>query len=164
MTPLIVGPLVEAVGKIADDLVTSDQERFEAELELAKVQTGVAVAQIEVNKQQAGHASIFVAGARPATMWVGAAALAWAGIVHPMLMWCWALLQAKGWISTTMLPPPTLDSDLLWVVTTGLLGIGTMRSFEKVRGVETKAVHRAERHMGLPGTDAPRGPMEIEAP
>lgn len=164
MSPLIVGPLVEAVGGIADDLFTSDEERIRAELEFAQLNANVNIAQIDVNKAQAGHASIFVAGARPATMWVGALALAWAGIVHPMLMWCWALLQAKGWIPMTMLPPPTLDSDLLWVVVTGLLGIGTMRSFEKTRGVATKAVHRAERYAAPPGTDAPRGTMEIEAP
>ena len=130
-----VATIVGAVGGIIDSVYTSDKERMDAQIELAKIDASLLTAQMDVNKAEASHASIFVAGARPAILWIGAAAMAWTFVLHPMLVWCWALMQAKGWIPQGMPNPPTLQSDELWVIISGILGIGGYRTFEKVKGV-----------------------------
>lgn len=135
MNPLAIGGIIETVGKIADDLITTDKERIELALREREIDQRTDLAQLEVNKVEAQHSSIFVAGARPAILWVGATALAWTFIVHPMLVWGWSLLQAAAWVPADMIPPPTLDSDALWVIVSGILGLGGYRTFEKVKGV-----------------------------
>lgn len=130
-----IAGIVEAVGGVIDDLVTSDKERLDAEIELRKIDAGLLTAQAEVNKVEAAHASVFVAGWRPAIGWVGAAAMAYQFLLYPLLVWCWSLLQAKGWVPADLNPPPMLDTDALWVILSGMLGIAGMRSVEKVKGV-----------------------------
>lgn len=140
MNPLAVsavGGIIGTIGNVIDDLVTTDKERLDAQIELTKIDASLLTAQMDVNKAEAAHASIFVAGARPAILWIGAAAMGWTFVFHPMLVWCWALLQAKGWIPMGMPSPPTLQSDELWVIISGILGIGGYRTFEKVKGVAT---------------------------
>jgi len=141
MNPLLIGGIVEAVGKIADDLFTSDKERLDAQIELQrlgieeqKVEAGLLSGQHEINKVEAGHSSIFVAGWRPAVGWVGVAAMAYQFILYPFLVWGWAALQAAGWVDQSLSPPPILATDALWIILTGILGIGTMRSFDKKTG------------------------------
>ena len=141
MTPLVIGGIVEAVGKIADDLFTSDEERNAADLELqklgleaVKVDAGLMQGQMEVNKVEAAHASIFVSGWRPAIGWIGAAALGYQFILYPFCVWGWTIMQGRGWVPATLAAPPMLETDALWVILSGILGIGTMRSFDKAKG------------------------------
>lgn len=145
MNPLI-GGVVEAVGKVADDLFTSDEERMKAQmefdrigLEAAKIDADLIKGQQEINKVEAAHSSIFVAGWRPALGWVGVTAMAYQFILYPLLTWAWAYLQAQKWITDGYKPPPLLDVDALLVLLTGILGIAGARTFEKVRGVASGA-------------------------
>jgi Holin of 3TMs, for gene-transfer release len=130
--------IIGAVGSIADDLITTDEERSKIGLAERELDQRPQLAQISANVEQAKHPSLFVAGARPGVIWVGVASLAWTYVLHPMLMWAWALAQANGWIEASMPPPPTLDTEQLMVVVTGVLGIGGMRSFDKLRGTATE--------------------------
>lgn len=130
-----VAGIIEAVGGVIGDLVTTDKERLTAELELAKVDASLLTGQMEVNKAEAAHASVFVAGWRPACGWIGAAAMGYQFLLYPMLVWLWTLMQARGWVAAELKPPPMLDTDALWVILTGMLGIAGARTFEKVRGV-----------------------------
>ncbi len=143
MSPLVVGGIVEAVGKVADDLFTSDEERMKAQLEAdkigleaAKVDADLIKGQQEINKVEAAHQSIFVAGWRPAIGWVGVVALGYQYILYPLLLWVWAWFQAKGWVPDNMNAPPLLEAEALWVLLTGILGIAGARTFEKVRGIK----------------------------
>jgi hypothetical protein len=146
MNPLIlggVGQIAETIGKIADDLFTSDEERSKADLEAmqigleaARVDAGLIAGQQEINKVEAQHASVFVAGWRPAIGWVGVAALAYQYILYPMMTWLWAWLTARGWVPAEVMPPPILDIEALMVLMTGILGIAGARTFEKVRGIQ----------------------------
>ena len=137
-----VGDIIGAVGKVADDLFTSDQERLQADLQsmaigldAAKVDAGLIQGQQGINEAEAKHASIFVAGWRPAIGWIGAVALAYQFVLYPLLTWLWAFSQGQGWIPKELVPPPVLDINTLLVLLTGILGISTTRTFEKVRGV-----------------------------
>jgi hypothetical protein len=91
--------------------------------------TSLMLAQIKVNEVSAKHPSVFVSGARPAAIWAGVFSMSWAGIFHPLLTWIWAF---KGMAGT---PPPLIESTALLAIVSGLLGIGTMRSYDKTKGV-----------------------------
>ena len=145
MSLLAVGSIIEAVGKVAGDLVTTDKERMEMEIEQRKldleekrIDQATDLAQIEVNKIEAASSSVFVSGWRPAIGWIGVAAMGYQFLLYPLLQWAWKYLQAMGWVPLGMDPPPVLDADQLWVILSGILGIAGMRSFEKTKGVASK--------------------------
>ena len=135
MNFLGIGTVIESVGKVAGDLITTDKERMQLELEGRKLDQAIDLAQIGVNNTEAQHTSVFVAGWRPAIGWVGAAAMAYQFLLYPLLTWGWALAQANGHLPVGMPPPPMLNADALWVILSGILGIAGMRSFEKTKGV-----------------------------
>lgn len=138
MNILGIGSVIESVGKVASDLITTDKERMQLELESRKLDQAIDLAQIEVNKVEAASNSVFVAGWRPAIGWIGASAMAYQFLLYPMLLWGWTYLQGTGWIPKELTPPPVLDADQLWVILSGILGIAGMRSFEKTKGVAAK--------------------------
>jgi len=135
MNILGIGSMIESVGKVAGDLITTDKERMQLELGGRKLDQTIDLAQIEVNKAEAAHSSVFVAGWRPAIGWIGAAAMAYQFLLYPLMLWGWTYLQGMGWIPKELTPPPVLDADQLWVILSGILGIAGMRSFEKTKGV-----------------------------
>ena len=130
-----IGGIVKTVGDIAGDLITTDKERLQLELDGYRAESERMAGQVEVNKIEAGNASLFVAGWRPAVGWVGVAAMAYQFLAYPFLQWGWAALQASGMVHATMMPPPPLDTDALWVILSGILGLGVYRTAEKVKGV-----------------------------
>jgi hypothetical protein len=135
MNPLGIGAIIDSVGKVASDLITTDKERLELELEGRRIDQATDLAQMEVNKTEAQNQNLFVAGWRPAIGWVGAAAMAYQFLAYPLLVWAWVWLQAEQIVPQDVKPPPMLDTEALWVILSGMLGIAGMRSFEKTRGV-----------------------------
>ena len=135
MNFLGIGTVIESVGKVASDLITTDKERLELALREKEIDQRTDLAQVEVNRVEAQHASVFVAGWRPAIGWVGVAAMAYQFLVYPLLQWAWAWAQSVGYVPAELQPPPVLDSDQLWVILSGILGIAGMRTYEKQKGV-----------------------------
>ena len=84
--------------------------------------------QIEANVQQAKHPSLFVAGARPAIMWICALGLLTQFFIMPIAEWATSV-----WAPEVVLPQ--LNTGELMTLTLSLLGLGGMRSFEKSKGV-----------------------------
>lgn len=90
------------------------------------------IGQLEINKIEANHPSFFVAGARPAAMWVGVLSLFYMGIGGNLFSW---LVVCFG------LPPlPIINDNTSTDILMGLLGLGGLRSFDKFKGVATKKV------------------------
>jgi len=142
MDLLGISAIVEGVGKIAGDLITTDKERITLELEgrkldleQARIDQTTDLAQIEVNKVEAGSSSLFVSGWRPAVGWIGVLGLAYQFLGYPLMQWLWAFGQGVDLIPRGLPAPPDLQTDQLMVLLSGLLGFGGMRSFEKSRGV-----------------------------
>lgn len=135
MNFLGIGTVIESVGKVASDLITTDKERLELALREKELDQRLDLAQLDVNKTEAQHASLFVAGWRPAIGWIGAAAMAYQFLLYPLMLWGWTWMQGAGWIPKELTPPPVLDADQLWVILSGMLGIASLRSVEKVKGV-----------------------------
>ena len=131
MNPLLLGPLFEIGKSLIDRFLPDPAAKAAAELELVKMAADgdmkQMLAQLEINAKEAQNPSLFVAGGRPLFMWIGGFGFGYATIIQPFLAWV-ALI--KGWPA-----PPDVNVDLLWVVITGLLGIGTLRTVEKAKGV-----------------------------
>jgi hypothetical protein len=139
MSLLAVGSIIEAVGKVAGDLITTDKERMEMEieqrkldLEEKKLNMAGDMAQIEVNKEEAKSSSFFVSGWRPFIGWGCGIAFIYSALIEPICRF----------VATTVFMYngsfPTIDSDLTMQVMLGMLGLGAMRSYEKKSGVASK--------------------------
>jgi len=140
-----IGSIIEGVGKVAGDLITTDKERLQMaledrklDLEQARIDQATDLAQVEVNKIEASSNSLFVSGWRPAVGWVGVLGLAYQFLGYPLMQWVWSFGQGMDWIPKGLNPPPDLQTDQLMVLLSGLLGFGGMRSFEKHKGVAAK--------------------------
>lgn len=129
---LIGGSLVtaaEGVANIIDRFVETDEEKQAAELIKAKLMMKPSLAQIELNKVEAGHRSIFVAGWRPFIGWVCGFALLWHFILFDLLTW----VTVNFFPHVSELPELT-GTETLVTVLLSLLGLGAMRTVEKFGG------------------------------
>lgn len=113
---------IEAVGNVLDGLFTSDEERLDKKVILERLAQAPQLAQVELNKVEAQHRSLFVAGARPFILWVCGVGLAFAFIVNPLLQW------------TTGDPGPDLPHDIMLELVLSVLGLGALRTVEKLGG------------------------------
>lgn len=113
---------IEAIGNTFDQLFTSDEERLQAEAVLTKLAQKPHILQAEINKIEAGHRSMFVAGWRPMIGWVCGVGLAFPFIANPILQWA------------TGDPGPVLPTEALTSMVLALLGLGTLRTVEKLQG------------------------------
>jgi hypothetical protein len=102
---------------------SGELQRLAAETELAK-------GQLQVNAVEAASASLFVAGWRPAVGWTCVVGLLYTFLLRPLLAW------ASGMIDIPV--PPMLDMGDLFTLLAGMLGLGGMRTFEKIQGVASK--------------------------
>ncbi|AUR93137.1 holin [Vibrio phage 1.183.O._10N.286.48.B7] len=90
-------------------------------LEELNAEVKLLISQVDLNKVEAAHKSIFVAGWRPFVGWVCGFGLLYNVILAPFL---------DIWLTV-----PEVKTDLLYPVLLGMLGLGGMRSFEKVKRV-----------------------------
>jgi hypothetical protein len=126
------GPLDRLLGRFVPNADDRQKAKLEIETELIKAANQANAAQIEVNKTEAQHASLFVAGWRPAVGWVCGFSLAWQYVLQPMLTWLVAVIgPALGY----PLPPlPTLDTSEMMTILMGMLGLAGFRTYEKIKG------------------------------
>lgn len=127
-----VSAALDIGGKLIDRLWPDPNQAAAAKLELLKLQQSGDLAQItgqlEINKAEAQNSSVFVAGWRPAIGWVCALALFYQYLVRPIAQGAFA---AAG----HPLPPLVGLDDNLWQLLLGMLGLGGLRTYEKVQGV-----------------------------
>jgi hypothetical protein len=130
----ILGRFFPSKEKAQEFKAQLESELLRQEGEITKAAIAVQQAQIEVNKIEAQSSSLFVAGWRPFIGWVCGSALAWQFVGHPMVTYFINLYAVQ---SGHILPPlPQLDGDQLYPVLMGMLGLGSMRTFEKLKGVD----------------------------
>lgn len=120
---------VEGVANVIDKFVETPDEKRIAEIIKAKMMMEPSLAQIELNKVEASHRSIFVAGWRPFIGWVCGFALAWHFILFDFLTW----ITINFFPHVTDLPNLTGTETLITVVLS-LLGLGALRTVEKIGG------------------------------
>ena len=115
----MIGSIIDKITDKVDDFTLDKQEKAELIADINR-------AQLEVNKVEAGHTSIFVSGWRPFTGWICATALGYHYILQPLLTF---ILYSFG----HAIELPVFDMTTLTTVLLGMLGLGGMRSFEKVQ-------------------------------
>lgn len=136
--------LIGEIRKGLDDLFTSDDERLEAEFRLRKLLQESNNLQAIANIESAKSSSFFVAGARPAALWVCVFGFGWEFIFRPFL--AAGLTIASLWgadpelMILTAADLPSLDSDSLMTLMFALLGLAGWRTAEKVKGVARERV------------------------
>jgi hypothetical protein len=134
---LLLGGLMEAAMKVLDRVLPDKEAKAAAQLELLKLQQAgefkqleaelaMASAQADINKIEAASSSVFVAGWRPFIGWTCGAIFAANYIAVPLLAWLSPLLDIP--------PPPRLDIGETLPVLVGMLGLGTLRTKERLAG------------------------------
>lgn len=153
----VIGDLIEKLSNGIDELVTSDEEMGQIDIEKQRIALQILTAelkeqhmQLQINMAQANHPSIFVAGARPAIIWIGALGLAYEALLRPLGTWLIMLsldmseiLGEAAFQEATseqiqtvaqFYQLPSMNTELFMPIILGVLGIGGFRTWEKING------------------------------
>jgi len=123
----LVGPVSGLVSEFIEDKDERNRLAHEIATLAEKQHHAEVMAQVEVNKTEAAHKSLFVAGWRPAIGWICGLGMLSNFIVVPMTNF---VLDLTG----SPIVVPLIDLQTMMPVLLGMLGLGGMRSFEKVKG------------------------------
>jgi hypothetical protein len=138
MAPLLMS-LLPMLGNVLDKVLPDPQAAADAKLKVMEMaqrgelaaldaETKLALGQIEVNKAEAST-DLFRGGWRPAVGWCCALGLGYTFLLRPLLPW------AVGLFGATVPELPAIDIESLMVLLFGMLGLGGLRSYEKVKGI-----------------------------
>ena len=136
-----LGSIFDFGSKLIDKLIPDPAQKAQATLDLAKLQqtgelaqlasdTDLMKGQIEINKIEASSTKAFIAYARPFILWTCGVAFAYAAIVDP----CARFVANVIYHYTG--PFPAIDTSLTMQVMLGILGLGGLRTYEKVKNAE----------------------------
>lgn len=132
MNPLFA-PIFSLIDTVVDRLIPDKAAAAKAKLEMAAaIQTQefqIQIEQIKVNANETNSTNWFVAGARPAIMWICGFALAYVSVLEPI-----ARFVSKVWFGYDG-EFPVIDTDITMQVLFGILGLGGYRMYEKTQGV-----------------------------
>lgn len=124
----MIDKFLSPITGLIDKLVPDKTKKMELEHAIKTQMFELSKQQNEINLAQAKHASVFVAGARPAIMWVACLGLLWSFFLAPIMNWIVV-------ISGSSIQPPVLNTEGLMTLTLSLLGLGGLRTAEKWKGV-----------------------------
>jgi len=131
LDPITAG--MDLAGRVADlvgRFIPDPTKQAEAALAIQQLAAQERASQTKVNEVEAANSSMFVAGWRPFIGWVCGSALVYQYLFSPLLPW---LVNVFGGHAP---PMPGLD-DNLWQLMLGMLGLGGLRTYEKVQGVSS---------------------------
>lgn len=131
-----IGDLLRAGREMVTGKAVIDPTKMaEFELKSREIEQALLQGQIEINKEEAKHPSVFVAGWRPAIGWIGATAIGIQFIVRPIADWIAAFIGNPVVL-------PAMDPTQLFNLILALLGIGAYRSYDKQKGTDTKQISK----------------------
>jgi hypothetical protein len=128
MIDKLIGPVTGLLDKFIEDKDQKAKLAHEVATMAEKHALELSRAQLDVNKAEAQHRSIFVSGWRPAVGWVCVLGMAGNFMVIPFSNFVLALLEIPVKI-------PLIDTATMMPVLMGMLGLGTLRTYEKKAGV-----------------------------
>ena len=132
----IAESVIGVAGKVLDKFVEDKDLKTKLSHELKSQIVSLDLAQAQTNLEQAKHSSVFIAGARPAIMWICAFGLGWQFVFQPVFVWGLA-------VSGSDLTIPMIPTEGLMSLTLSLLGLGAMRSAEKFKGKARENMKRS---------------------
>ena len=122
------GDTIKTISNVVDDLHFSGEEKEKLKLQMKEIEAKLKEKQLDINKVEAGHKSLFVAGWRPFLGWISGLSIGYVYLFQPLLD---MILQMFGvevnWV--------VLDLGQLMPLILGMLGLGGLRSFEKAKGL-----------------------------
>lgn len=124
--PALIAALVPILDRVLGAVLPDPAARERALRETLAQLAAADLKQMEVNAEEAKSASLFVAGWRPAIGWCCAAALGYQYLLVPLGGWI------AAWSGISVPPPPSLDAGL-WELMAGMLGLGALRTVEKIK-------------------------------
>jgi len=133
-----IGSILEAGAKIADEFITTDEEKLQYQIEKEKLK--LKEKQIEANLLEKVHetniaeaktGNLFIAGWRPFIGWTGGIALFYHFVLAPFLFSFFKMFNLNYQL-------PTLDWSLLFQLILSMLGLAGFRTFEKMKGVNNR--------------------------
>jgi hypothetical protein len=127
LSKLVGGGITEAAQGIAgvvDQFMETPDEKRAAEIVFRKIGHEENRFQTEINKVEAGHRNVFVAGWRPAIGWICAFALLWGWVIVPFIQFLYPNR-----------PYPMIDTGQAIALVMALLGVGGLRTYEKGKGL-----------------------------
>lgn len=127
----MVEPVITKIFALIPDPNARAKAREEFERELLSAVNQANLAQTKVDEIEAAHASVFVAGWRPFIGWVCGFGLAWAFLIQPILVWTITCFDLA-------FKAPIINSDPLYQLVLAMLGMGGMRTFEKIKAFHAK--------------------------
>lgn len=129
MLQALIGPVTGLLDKFIPDAGEKAKLAHEIATMAEKQAHELALAQIEVNKAEAASASVFKGGWRPFIGWTCGVAFLYHFVLQPLMIFAIA-------VAGIQLPAlPEFDMGTLLTVLGGMLGLGTLRTVEKARGV-----------------------------
>jgi hypothetical protein len=127
--------ILEVGGKLIDKLIPDPKQKAEAIIKLEELrQSGdlaIISSQMKLNEVEAANTNLFVSGWRPFVGWVCGGALAFQMIVGPLLVWVFLSFEHP-------IDLPAMQTELLTTLLIGMLGLGGMRTVEKLSKVASK--------------------------
>ena len=125
----LIGPVTSIIDKIIPDKDQAAKLAHEIATMSEKMANEQMLAQLEVNKAEAASGSLFKGGWRPAIGWICGLALFWSFILQPFLVFFLLVFGVD-------LPPlPEIGTADLMPILLGMLGLGGLRSYEKIQKV-----------------------------
>ena len=125
----LIGPVTSIIDKIVPDKDQAAKLAHEIATMSEKMANEQVLAQLEVNKAEAASGSLFKGGWRPSIGWICGLALFWSFILQPFLVFFLLVFGVD-------LPPlPEIGTADLMPILLGMLGLGGLRSYEKVQKV-----------------------------
>ena len=125
---LFGGDTIKAVGNVIDDMHFSGEEKEKLKLQMKEIDARLKEKQLDINKAEASHRSIFVSGWRPFLGWVSGFSIGYVYLFQPILDMILQMFQVQvDWVQ--------LDLGQLMPLVLGMLGLGGLRSFEKAKGL-----------------------------
>ena len=129
MLTALIGPVSNLLGKFTEDKDMKNKLAHEVATMAETHAQELAKGQLAINREEAKHKSIFVAGWRPFIGWTCGIALAWHFVLAPVTIFLCAYLGV-------VIPDlPTFDMGSLMTVLMGMLGLGGLRTYEKQKGL-----------------------------
>ena len=128
----LLGSLVQPVTGLLDKFIEDKDQKNQLAHEISTMAERhaqeLAKGQLEINKAEAQSRNVFIAGWRPFIGWTCGVAMAYNYVIHPILIF--TLAQFNYLVAI-----PALDLSEMMPVLMGILGLGSLRSFEKYKGI-----------------------------
>ena len=124
----MIGQVIEVADKVLGKFIPDKNLKMKLQKEMTMAFHDANLAQIQLNKQEAAHKNIFVAGWRPFVGWTCGVALAYHFILSPIIE---TILIATG----VAIDLPSFEFSQLSSILMGMLGLGGLRTYEKMKGV-----------------------------